>query len=464
MIPIFSAEAEEAVIGAALVYHDQCFDAYERLKPEHFYEPVRARVWARILEQHAKTGLPNLVSVADGVGEDEGFAKFGGRAYLADLLSEAQGWSVPSHVETIIDRAMRRDIQRLGSEVAYRAKDTAETTAEALLGDLERQAADIARESTTRSQAVPVGLTAVENLEAAWRGDFAGSPVGLGCLDDVTNGIRQDDVWVVGGRTSMGKSVFALSLARGIAQSGRGVLIFSLEMPTREVQARLVADIAYDQDAIYDGPFGGNMGYGDILKGRGPERLRDRARVAAKQLASLPIMVTDAGGLTIDDIRVQSLRQIRAWERLGVTAGAIIIDHLGLVRPVRKTDNKAADTADTVNELKGIAKQIKAPIIGLAQINRATESRQDKRPTMSDMNWSGSIEQIADLVCLLYRESYYLERGTDDEFMRAAAVRNDIDLIITKNRSGPSLTLKAHVDVACNALRDKPGERRAYGS
>lgn len=460
---IHCADAEESVIGCALIYHDQCEDAFERLKPEHFYEPVRARIWARILAKRSKGGMPEVISITDAMGEDEAFAEIGGRTYLVGLVADASGWTIPAHVDAILDRSVRREVQRLGSKVATRAHDTAGATGEALLADLERSAADIARSNSSRVLAVPAGLSAPENLEAAWRGEYAGASVGLACVDEVTGGIRQDDVWFIGGRTSMGKSAVALSLTRGIAQDGRGVLFFSLEMPFREVQARLIADIAYDAEAHYDASYGGNVGYGDLLRGRGHERLRDRARAAARRLASLPIAVTDIGGLTIDDIRSQGLRQIRAWERSGVKPGALVIDHIGLVRPVRKTDNKAADTADIVNELKGLAKQVRAPVIALAQINRATESRQDKRPTMSDMNWSGSIEQIADLVCLLYRESYYLERGTDDEFMRAHAVRNDIDLIITKNRSGPSLTLKAFVDIACNALRDKPGERRAVG-
>lgn len=460
---IHSADAEESVIGCALIYHEQCEDAYERLKPEHFYEPVRARIWARILTRRAKGSLADVLSITDAMGEDEAFAELGGRGYLVDLVNRATAWTLGSHVDAILDRSVRREVQRIGSDMASRAHDTAAATGEALVAELERSAADIARDSASRPLAVPAGLSAPENLEAAWRGEFAGASVGLDCLDSVTGGIRQDDVWFIGGRTSMGKSVAAISLARGIAQDNRGVLIFSLEMPFREVQARLIADMAYDAEARYDAGYGGNIGYGDLLKGRGEIRLRDKARGAARRLASLPIAVTDVGALTIDDIRSQSLRQIRAWERSGVRPGAVIIDHIGLVRPVRKTDNKAADTADIVNELKGLAKQVRAPVIALAQINRATESRQDKRPTMSDMNWSGSIEQIADLVCLLYRESYYLERGTDEEFAKAVAVRNDIDLIITKNRSGPSLTLKAFVDVACNALRDKPGERRSFG-
>jgi replicative DNA helicase len=274
---------------------------------------------------------------------------------------------------------------------------------------------------------------------------------GVDSLDHVTGGIRPEDVWIVGGRTSMGKSVLACSLARGLAQQGLGVLFFSLEMPLREVQARLISDIAYDAEAQYSG---GNVRYGDILKGRGETHIRERARAAACQLASLPIAVNDQGGLTVSEIRAQTLRQFRAWEKVGVKPGACIIDHIGLVIPERRTDNKAADTADTVNELKPMAKQTGAPVIALCQVNRQTESRNDKRPTPSDLNWSGAIEQAADLICLLYRESYYLERSPDAEDKdRAFAIKHDLELIIGKNRSGPICTVKAFIDVASNAVR-----------
>jgi replicative DNA helicase len=167
------------------------------------------------------------------------------------------------------------------------------------------------------------------------------------------------------------------------------------------------------------------------------------------------MVICDAGGLTIDDIRVQALRQMRAWDRAGVARGCVLIDHIGLVRPVKKGDSKAADTADIVNELKSLAKAIRAPIIVLSQVNRGPEGRQDKRPTAADLNWSGAIEQIADMICLLYRESYYLERSADRADRDSAVfVENKLELLIQKNRSGPTCNLEAWIDVACNAVRD----------
>jgi replicative DNA helicase len=225
--------------------------------------------------------------------------------------------------------------------------------------------------------------------------------------------------------------------------------------------------MAYDRRIIENGPDGGNVRYGDILKGRGTAWQRDRAKQAAKMLASLPISVNDQGGLTIEDIRSQALRQVRAWEKGGIQPGAILIDHIGLVKAHnrRASDSKAAETADIVNELKGLAKQVRAPVIALVQVNRNTEGRSDKRPTLADLNWSGAIEQIADFICLLYRDSYYLERSSDDED-RTEAIRKryDLELLIAKNRSGPICTLNAFADVSCNAIRDiEPTQERRFG-
>lgn len=459
---LYIPEAEQAVIGCALTLEDARDVLLERLHPHHFGEPTHGRIWSAIQGERRKGPAFDLVAVHAALASDEGYLKFGGHGFLLDMLDKATAWSMDANADIVLERAARRAVMALAQDTAKAAQDTSQGSAEAVLAELERGAAEIAKEGVSRPLAVPVGLTALDTIEAAWRGEYIGTPVGLECLDRVTGGIRRDDVWFIGGRTSMGKSVVALSLARGIAEQGRGVMMFSLEMPMREVQARLVSDIAYDVTIPYNGHEGGNVRYGDLLKGRGNPQQKDRARSAARKLASLPLSVTDVGGLTIDDIRLQAQRQMRAWEKAGVERGAILIDHIGLVKPHRKSDSKAAETADTVNELKAMAKYLGAPIIALCQVNRNTESRNDKRPTLADLNWSGAIEQIADMICLLYRESYYLQRSADDAD-QADAIRKqyDLELLIHKNRSGPICTVEAFVDVSCNAVRDKEDPMRS---
>lgn len=446
-----SLESEQAVIGCALFDPEASAEAFERLRPDHFAEPMHRVMWEAMAAARSAGAMCDTALLSVKLAGQPAFTQLGGAAYLADMAEKAMLWSLPGHVEAVADAAMRRAIASLSEQaVAMTDQPAAE-----VLAFIERGAAEIARKAGSGASGRPVGLTALENLEAAWEGRFRGLSTGLECMDRITGGIQPDHVWIVAGRASMGKSIVATCLARGIAQGGRGVLFFSLEMPEREVQARMIADMAYDRELTPYAGDGGNVEFADLLRGRGTQKQKDRARGAARSLAGLPVVVDDSGGLTLDDIIGRARRQVRAWERAGIHPGAILIDHLGLVSPSTRRDSKPAEAADTVDRLKGVAKQIGAPIIAAAQVNRGPENRNDHRPTMGDLNWSGSIEQIADLVCLLYRDAYYLARrpGAEAE-AEAVAKQNDIELIVTKNRSGPTCTLHGHIDIACNALRD----------
>ncbi|MDO1560404.1 DnaB-like helicase C-terminal domain-containing protein [Brevundimonas sp. 2R-24] len=445
-----AAESELSLIGIALAYGEDAAEAFERLRPDHFGEPILGVVWETMADLRRSGGV-DLALVDQRLAGNEAYAAFGGGRFLADLLDRAYLGSLDGHVEAVADAAMRRAIDQLTQAAREREGSSSD-----VLAYLEAGAADIARRSGSGSVGSPVGLNALETLEAAWDGQFRGLSTGLECLDRITGGIQPDHVWIVGGRTSMGKSVVLPGLARGFAQQGRGVLFFSLEMPLREVQARVTADLAYDRDLVPFNNDGGNVEFADLLRGRGTREQRDRARSAASQMASLPITVNDRGGWTLDDIINMARRQVRAWERAGIKPGAIMIDHIGLVRPTKARDSKAAEAADTVDRLKDAAKQIGAPIVAAAQVNRGPENRQDKRPTMGDLNWSGSIEQIADLVILLYRDAYYLSKsGNPEDEHLAVSKRNELEMIVPKNRSGPTCTLHAHVEIACSAVRDQ---------
>lgn len=451
---IHALASEQAVIGAALYDPEACDAALERLRPDMFFEPLHGAAWELIAAGRRNSAAVDATALDDAL-KATGAGIVAGDGYFRGLVAGATLWALQSHVDAVADRATRRAIHLLANETAERCANVLDGSGDLILAELERGAADVARASGSATLAVPAGLDAMDMLDAAYRGENRGVPVGLDCLDRVTSGIRQEDVWVIGARTSMGKSVLGLNLVRGIAQQGRGSMVFSLEMPRREVQARLISDLAFERRrAFHDCP-NPNVRYSDILQGRSIKDQRQLATDGARALASLPITVCDAGGLTIDDIRVQAQRQMRAWDRAGVARGCVLIDHIGLVRPVRNSGNKAADTADTVNELKAMAKALRCPIIALSQVNRGPEGRQDKHPTVADLNWSGAIEQIADLICLLYRPAYYLERsGEQVDRDNAAFVENELELMIHKNRSGPLCSPKAFVDVACNAVRD----------
>jgi replicative DNA helicase len=453
---VIALESEQAVIGCALDFPENT-EATDRLRPEHFSEPVHVDIWTAIMAARSQGRAVDPVLVSQSIKGDT-FDRAGGLGYLLTMVDKAVLWSLDGHIDVVLDRAMRRSIKHLATEAAARSA-MIDVSAVDLLADLETAAAEIGRQDA--APATPVGLDALEYLEAAREGRFKGTSVGLACLDKITGGIQRDAVWIVGGRTSMGKSIFQTVVPQAIAEQGRGVIMFSLEMPRREVQARLIASMAYDANLTPYNDDGGNVEFSDLLRGQGTKQQRQRANAAARKLASLPMSVVDRGGLSLDEIISQSRRQVRAWEKAGVEPGAIIIDHLGLVSSRTKRDSKAAEVADTVDRLKAAAKLIGAPIIAAAQINRGPEARNDKRPTMGDLNWSGSIEQIADLVCLMYRDAYYLQRSPDEDDQRMAfAKKYELELIVPKNRSGPTCTLHAKIDTACNAIWDAPEDDR----
>lgn len=439
-------EAEQALLGIAL-YDQTVTQSLEAMRVEAFYEPLHGRLWTELTTPGRLADIPIL---SGKFADDPAFTALGGARYLADLVDKAPAAiNAPAYVEAILDAHMRRQIGELGRWVIDQTRHQGQ--GDAILGHLERQAADIARTNATGSSAVPAGLTALQLVKEAAAGPIPRTRTGIAVLDRALNGgLTRDDVMIIAGRPSMGKSVVATSILHGVARQGLGAMMFSLEMPLREVQARLIADAGW-QDPYNSRP----LRYGDILAGN-IAPVASRAEEAARSLSDLTMLIDDSGGLTIDDIRRRGLRQVRAWERAGIKPGIIVVDHLGLVRPEKRTDSRAADTSAIVDQLKDIAKAWGCPLVALAQINRGPEGRQDKRPTMADINWSGSMEQIADLIAILYREAYYHERDTGPEAERKAMeTRHDLEIIIQKNRKGPLGNLKAWVDVSCSAIRER---------
>jgi replicative DNA helicase len=449
---IMSIEAEQALVGAA-IYDNTALEC--DVRPEHFAEPVHARLWALMLDLKANGRLVEPIILASRLVGDTGFEEMGGAVYLVNLLDSAPPASMAhSFAQQVTDAAKLRGVCEVADTLRTMASENQDP--EAVIAEGERSLAELSR---TGGQPAfrAVGATALDMLERARSGATRGEPTGYATLDSVTGGIRPSEFWVIGGRASMGKSVMGLNLARGIAQSGRGVIVFSLEMTETEIQARMIADLAHDRTR-YVNSYGANPRYGDILKGRGEAQQWEFAAQGAKALASLPIVVNDSPGLTVDQIRSQAARQIRAWEKAGVRCGAVIVDHMGLVRPSQsRNGNTAAEMRDVSNGLKDAAKALKVPLIALAQINRDAEKSNDKRPTMAQLNWSGAIEQDAHFVGLLYREAYYLDRvqdRTDEQESELRRKRNALEMGIQKNRNGPLTTLHFYCDVGSNVVRD----------
>lgn len=293
--------------------------------------------------------------------------------------------------------------------------------------------------------------------------DFA--HVALADLRRMIGGWRRKRFYIVAGRPGMGKTTVTLSTMLRTAQAGHGVLFFSKEMGEEELAEIALCDLAWTKARRIE--------YRDI----GPDKVRDpdfEARYSEilevrPLFNSLPFLINDKPGLTMVQIRSQALEYQQRLAAEGKRLDVIVVDHLGKVKPTGAyRGNKVAETAEVSNALKELAKDLDCAVIALCQLSRATEGRDDKRPSLSDLRWAGEIEQDADCVLMAYREEYYLRKAEPDpekEMVREEKLKkcaNQMQLFIEKNRQGPTGEVKLFCDVACGVVRNL-GEEKWHG-
>ena len=276
-------------------------------------------------------------------------------------------------------------------------------------------------------------------------------------LAKVIKGWRRGRFYVIAGRPGIGKSTTALSWLIRTAQQGHGVLLFSLEMTGQELAEIALCDLAYNHERRIE--------YRDLSTAiestQESENRFNRIREAGERFSKFPFTIMDRGGLTIADIRAQAMQQMQRLEAQGKRLEVIAVDHLGLIKPSGKyTNNKVAETEEISAALKALAKELNIAVVSLVQLNRGVEGREDKRPGLSDLRWSGAIEQDADCVMFVYREAYYLSRPVNDPIEnqkredKLRECRNDLEVIWAKQRNGPCPTVKFYCDMGCGVVRD----------
>lgn len=299
---------------------------------------------------------------------------------------------------------------------------------------------------------------AIQSAEARARsGGLPGVTWGLTDLDDATSGMQAGDYIVLAGRPSQGKTAVALSAAASAAQAGHGVMYVSLEMTAEQLGYRMLSDLAWDPRAP--------VRYTDIAKLAMADADYERVLEADQKMVALQdlFIVEQQSGLTMSQIATRARNAAVAMQKAGKRLDLIVIDHMGLVRASgRYAGNKVAEIGEISNAIKPLAKELGCAVLALSQLSRASEGREDKRPTLADLRWSGEIEQDADVVIAVHREAYHLERKaepTPEEADRLHQCRNEIELAILKQRMGPTNTVRCYCDIACNVIRDLEGRR-----
>lgn len=476
--PPANLEAEQALLGAAL-FDVEAFHAAAAVRPEQFFEPLHGRLWQAIGELARDDRRADPVLVAGRFQGDGAFAALGGLGYLLDLVDRAPPPDrAADYAAALADLAARRAMMALAHDLARQAADAARGSALSVAAEAEAALGEIASAGAVRASWESAGGV-VSGAIAASRGRRGVAfPTGLAALDRMTGGLSPGEMAVIAGRPGMGKSAAGLTIARANAAAGRGVLVFSLEMSAEIVGLRLACDVAADPDAFaWRGPDGRFTGETPTL-----ERARRNA-LTADQWAAMeaaqrvvdgwPLEIDTRPGLTVPVMEACARRRLRDWARRGVPPGPVIVDHLGIVRPDKgRGGNKVVETGDISRALSEMAKRLQVPVVALVQVNRQNESRDDKRPTLADLRWSGAIEEDARLVIFLHRPAYYARsterRPGEDPIARTEREiegRDDRRLfwIVAKQNSGPTGQVEAWCDIARSAIRDKPGEGAGMG-
>jgi replicative DNA helicase len=451
-------EIEQALLGAVLCDAEVLNLTDGQVVAEDFSEPVNQRVFEIFCGFHQAGQHIDTKLVVAALGKDAGYLitpELNVGQYVARLAAEAIGpWQAKSYARTIRDLADKR---RLGA-IADRIKIAASSSAVSDLAIEAIEELDTIVSMRAAPHAARIGMgdateRAVENMTLRMQnpGSLTGITTGLSDLDIKTGGYQRGELTIIAGRPGMGKSALGVSSAR---QSGRNVHYFSLEMTAEALAARALTDAVFDhKDPI---------AYFDVIAGRLDDRQAQRI-VDAQREFHPPIEIETQAGLSVQQIAARARKHQQLLQRKGRNLDIVVVDHLHLVRASdRYRGNRVAEITEISGGLKALAKDLNVAVVALAQLNRSVENRnsEDRRPTLSDLRDSGSIEQDADLVLLLYREAYYLDRPCSDpakddaRVARLMEVRNKLEIDIAKARNGPRGIVPLFYDVACNAIRN----------
>ncbi|HYU95529.1 MAG TPA: replicative DNA helicase [Sphingomicrobium sp.] len=477
-----NVEAEAALLGALMIDNRLVEDVQLKLRPDHFFEPLHGRIYESILRMTDANRVANPVTLKPMFDGDEAMKEVGGPAYLAQLTgSGAAIIGARDFAAQIYDLALLRALVGVGRDLVEGALDTSEEVAP--LAQIERAETElykVAEEGGAEGKAKSFGDASKLALEMAERalnsgGHLSGFTTGLDSLNTKIGGLHKSDLTIVAGRPGMGKSALGTNFAVAAAQrflrdaedgiapeksAGAPVALFSLEMSADQLATRILAE--------QSGITSENLRTGRITQ----HEFRDLARAAA-ELQSLPLYIDDTPGLTIAALRTRA-RRLKRQKGIGM----IVVDYLQLLQGTgRGNDNRVQEISEISRGLKQLAKELDVPVIGLSQLSRQVEQREDKRPQLSDLRESGSIEQDADIVLFIYREDYYVkgvevEMPTPDEAAsnperrqkyedwdaKYQAVKGKAEIIVAKQRHGSTGIVRVRFDGRITKFSDAADE------
>ena len=467
-----NVEAEAALLGALMLDNRLVEDVGLKLKAHHFHEELHGRIYDSILKLTDKNMVANPVTLRPMFEADEAMKPVGGAGYLATLTgSGATLIAAKDFAQQIYDLALLRALIGVGRDMVESALDTSEEVAP--LDQIEKAESElykVAEEGGADGKAKSFAEATRDALQTAERalnsgGHLSGVTTGLESLNAKVGGLHNSDLIIIAGRPGMGKSALGTNIGFAAAQRflrdiedgiepeksvGAPVALFSLEMSADQLATRILAE--------QSGISSENLRMGKISK----QEFRQLARAAA-ELESLPFYIDDTPGLTIAALRARA-RRLKRQKNIGM----VIVDYLQLLQGTGRNanDNRVNEISEISRGLKTLAKELNVPVIGLSQLSRAVEQREDKRPQLSDLRESGSIEQDADIVLFIYREDYYLAaRQPADDHPDFAEWQEEMgrvyglaEILVSKQRHGATGKVRVKFDSRITKFSDRVDE------
>ncbi len=419
----FSLEAEQSVLGAAIIDPGRIPEIMEYVKPEYFYRRQHSDLYALLVRMFTTGETIDIITILDNARKEGIFeTPEDARIYLTQLAQIVPTTAnVASYARIIQEKYYLRSLIQASREIVDSASD-AQADASELLNLAEQKIYDI-RQGRDTGSIVPISKVLVETydhlqkISGENRKEYLGISTGYGALDSYITGLNKSDLILIAARPGMGKTAFALNIAANVGIRGKKtVAIFSLEMSKEQLAQRLLSSEALVESQ-------------KLRVGNLTDQDWNNISQATGILAAAPIYIDDTAGVTVADIKGK-LRRIR-------DLGLVVIDYLQLMSGNKRTESRVQEVSEITRNLKIMAKELNVPVITLSQLSRGTESRADHKPMLSDLRESGSIEQDADIVMFLYRDAYYNDSLED---------QTQAKCIVAKNRHGSTGTIDLYWD------------------
>jgi len=419
LVPPQDLASEQSVLGAMLLSKDAIADVIETLREVDFYKPAHATIYGAILDIYGRGEPADAITISNYLTKQGALSNVGGAAYLHTLVASVPTAANASYYARIVtESAILRRLVEAGTRIAQMGY-SGDAEVDLLVDRAQAEVYEVTSRRTSEdyaplSEIMPITLEEIEAIESHG-GAMSGVPTGFARLDEVTHGLHGGQFVIVAARPAMGKSTLGLDLARSASiKNGMTSAIFSLEMSRNEIVMRL---LSAEASVALNHMRAGTLGEADW----------DRLAKKMGQVSEAPLFIDDSPNMTMMEIRAKARRLKQRFD-----LKLLIIDYLQLMSSGRKVESRQVEVSEFSRSLKLLAKELDIPVVALSQLNRGAEQRQDKRPMLSDLRESGSLEQDADMVILLHRE---------DAYERESARAGEADFILAKHRNGPTDTI-----------------------